>query len=43
MNVLSKREKTHKYRRQTSGYQWREGSREGHVRGMRLRDTNHYV
>ena len=33
----------HKYREQTSGYQWGECRGEEHVRGMELRDTNYYV
>ena len=33
----------HRYREQTSGYQWGEGRREGQDRGMGLRDTNCYV
>ena len=38
-----KQKQTHRYRKQTSGYQWGEGRREGQDRGMGLRDTNYYV
>ena len=37
MNVIAKQ--THRYRKQTSGYQWGEEQ----VWGMGLRDTNYYV
>ena len=43
MNVHTKQKKTHRYRKQTSGYQKREGSWKGQIRGMRLRDTKYYV
>ena len=36
----AKQKQTHKYRKQTSVYQWGEGNREGHIRDMGLRDTN---
>ena len=45
MNVCNKAEtkQTHRYREQTSGYQWGEWSGEGQDRGMGLRDINYYV
>ena len=38
-----KQKQTHRYRKQTSGYQRGEGRGEGHNRGTGLRDTNDYV
>ena len=35
--------KTHRYRKQTSGYQRGEGSGEWQITGMGLRDTDYYV
>ena len=35
---LTKKKQIHTYRKQTSGYQWGEGRREGQDRGMELRD-----
>ena len=40
MNVYAKQKQTCRYREQTNGNQWGEGSGEGHIRGMGLRDTN---
>ena len=40
---MRKQKQTHKYREQTSGYQWGEGSEEGQDRSRGLRDTNYYV
>ena len=40
---IVKQKQTHRYRKQTSGYQCKEGSGEGQVRGMGLRDTNYHV
>ena len=37
----TKQKQTHRYRKQTSGYQWEEGSGEGQDRGMELRGTNY--
>jgi len=34
---------THRYGKQTSSYQWREGRREGQERGKELRNTNYYL
>ena len=42
VNVYAKQKKTHKFRKQTSGYPKEEGRGERHIRGMRLRDTNYY-
>ena len=42
MNVYNKINRL-RYRKQTSGYQWGEGSGKGHNRGRGLRDTNYYV
>ena len=41
-NIIKKKQ-IHRYREQTSGYQWREGSGEGQYKGRGLRDTNYYV
>ena len=35
--------KTHRYREQTSGYQWGEGRGEGQDRARRVKATNCYV
>ena len=40
MNII-KNKQTHRYREQTSDYQWGEGSGAGQYRGMGLRDTNY--
>ena len=42
MNI-TKQKKTRRYREQTNGYQWREGSAEGQDRGRELRGTNYYI
>ena len=39
---ILKQKQTHRYRKQNSGYWWREGSRERQDWGMELRDTNYY-
>ena len=43
MNVYEKHKQTHRYRKQTCGYQSRVGRGEGQTKGMRLTDTNSYV
>ena len=40
---ITKQKVTHRYREQTSGYQWEEGKGEGQYRGIGLRDTNYYA
>ena len=40
---IAKQKQTHRYRKQTSGYQRGDRRVEGQVMGMRLRDTNYYV
>ena len=40
---ITKQKEAHRYREQTSAYQWGEGRREGRDRGMGLRDTNYCV
>ena len=40
---MAKQKQTHRYRKPTSGYQWRDGSREGQERGIGLRDTNYCI
>ena len=40
---ITKQKQTHRYGKQTSGYQWGEGRGEGQARGRGLRDTNCYV
>ena len=42
-NVYAKQKQTHRYRKQTNGYQRGEGKGEGQIRGMGLRDTNYYI
>ena len=42
MNITTKKQ-THRYRGQTSGYQWGKGRGEGQDKGMGLRGTNYYV
>ena len=39
MNI-TKQKQTHRYREQTSGYQWGEGGEEGQDKGRGLRGTN---
>ena len=39
MNVYAKQKQTHRYRKQTCGYQ----RGEGQIKGMGLTDTNYYV
>ena len=41
MNVYAKRKQTHRYREQTSGYQRKEGRREGQITGMGFTDKNY--
>ena len=43
VNIYAKEKQTHRYKKQTSGYQVGEGWGEEHVRGRGLRDTNYYV
>ena len=40
---ITKQRQTHRYREQTSGYQWEEGRGGGARWGMRLGDRNYYV
>ena len=40
---ITKQKQTYRYREQTSGYQWKEGSREWQDMSMGLRGTNYYV
>ena len=40
---MTKRKQTHRYREQTSGYQWGEGRGKKQDRDGGLRDTNYYV
>ena len=41
MNVYAKQKQTHRYRKQTCGYQMGEGRREEQIRSMGLTDTNY--
>ena len=41
--IYKKEKQTHRYREQTSGYQWGEESREEQDRDMGLRGSNNYV
>ena len=43
MNVYAKQKQTHRYRKQTYGYQRGEGRRERQIKGMGLTDTNYYI
>ena len=43
MNVHAKCKQLHKYKRQIHGYPRGESWEEGQIKGMRLRDTNHYI
>ena len=38
---LTKKKQTHRFREQTSGYQWGEGRREEQDSGSGVRDTNY--
>ena len=40
---ITKQKKTHRYREQTSGYQWGKERGGGASRGRGLRGTNYYV
>ena len=40
---ITKQKQTHRYREQTSGYQWGEGSGKGQDRGRGLRSTCYWV
>ena len=40
---MSKQKQTHRYRKQTDGYQRGEGRGEGQIRGMGLRDAKYNV
>ena len=40
---ITKKKQTHRYREQTTGYQWGEGRAEGQDRGRGLRGTNYCV
>ena len=40
MNI-TKQKQTHRYREQTRGYQWRQGSGKGQYRGKRVTGTNY--
>ena len=42
MKIIKQKE-IHRYRKQTSGYQWGQGREESLDKGRRLRDTNYYV
>ena len=42
MNI-TKQKQIHRYREQTSGYQWAEGRGEGQDRGRGLRVISYYV
>ena len=39
----NKKKQTHRCRRQSSGYQWKEGRRERQKRCRELRGANHYA
>ena len=41
--IITKKKQTHRYRKQTSGYQWGQGRREGQYRGRGVQGTNYHV
>ena len=41
--TITKQKRTHRYREQTSGYQWGEGREEGQYKGGGLRSIKYYV
>ena len=41
--MITKKKQTHRYKKQTSGYQWGEGMGEGQDKDRGLRGTNYYV
>ena len=43
MSIKQRQNEMHRYREQTSGYHWGEGSGEGKERGKGLSGTNYYV
>ena len=43
MSTYNKKKQTYRYREQTSGYQWGEGTRDRQNRSRGLRGTNYYV
>ena len=40
---ITKQKQTHRYREQTSGYQWEEGRGTEQYRGRGLKGTHYYV
>ena len=40
---IAKQKQTHRYRKQTRDYLWKEGRGEGQIRDRGLRDINYYV
>ena len=43
MNIYAKQKQTHRYRKQTCGYQRGEGNGEGQIRSLGLTDTYYYM
>ena len=43
MNLFIKKEQPHKHRKQTYGYQRKEGVRERYIGSLGLADTNYYI
>ena len=41
--TITKRKQTHRYREQTSGYQWEEERGQGQNKSKGLRGTNYYI
>ena len=41
--TITKQKQMHRYREETSGYQWGEEREKGHDRGKELKGTNYYV
>ena len=39
----AKQKQTHRYKKQASGYHWREGRGKGQDKGRGLRGTNYYI
>ena len=42
-NIRKKKKHTHRYREQTSGYQWREGKKVGQYQCRELIDSNYHL
>ena len=43
MNLYTQQKQIHRHRKQTYGYQSREGGKERQIKSMELTDTKHYT